>query len=206
VDVETQAARYRQGGAAALSVLTDEAFFGARPDDLARAKAASGLPTLRKDFIVDPWQVCESKGMGADAVLLIVAALPDAAMRECLHVASALGLVVLVEVHNDSELDRAVDAGAELVGVNNRDLRTFAVDLERGLRMRERIPAHCLAVAESGIRTPADVQAVRRAGFDAVLIGEALMESPDPARLIRELLTDDSASSKRAARAYGHSP
>ena len=151
------AAEYEAGGAACLSVLTDEAFFGGSPADLVDARAACSLPVLRKDFTVSPLDVCDARLMGADAVLLIVAALDDAELAELLALAGALALAPLVEVHDEPELDRALAVGARLVGVNQRDLRTFEVDRERAVRMGERMPSGVVAVAESGIR-----DAVRR--------------------------------------------
>jgi indole-3-glycerol phosphate synthase len=170
---------YERGGAAALSVLTEEHSFGGALQDLAAARAAARLPILRKDFIVDSYQVTESLAAGADAILLIVAALaPDDLVR--LHAeAVALGLGVLVEVHDQDELEVAAGIGAAVVGINNRDLTTLQVDPERTFELLERMPAGTVTVSESGWRTPAELDRLREAGVDAVLIGEALMRSPD---------------------------
>jgi indole-3-glycerol phosphate synthase len=170
---------YERGGAAALSVLTEPDSFGGSLEDLAAARAAAGLPILRKDFVVDPYQVIESLAAGADAILLIVAALaPDELQR--LHAqALALGLGVLVEVHDERELEVAVGLRAEVIGINNRDLTTLRVDPERTFTLRERIPDGTVIVSESGWRTRAELDRVQAAGIDAVLIGEALMRSPD---------------------------
>jgi indole-3-glycerol phosphate synthase len=183
---------YEQGGAAALSVLTDEPFFGGQLAHLAEARAAASLPVLRKDFVVDPWQVWEARAAGADAVLLIVAALDDAGLRSLLDAAHEVGMDALVEVHDGAELERALEAGARLVGVNNRDLRTLAVSLETSLSLAERIPDDVVAVAESGIRTGSDLRRLREAGFDASLIGEHLMSAPDPGTALRRLLEEAS--------------
>ena len=180
------ASSYRRGGAAALSVLTDEDFFGAAPDDLFRAKEASSLPVLRKDFIIDGYQIHESKHMGADAVLLIAAALTADHLAEYLTLVDDLGMAALVEVHCRSELTRAVRSGATIIGVNNRDLATFDVDMNVCLSLRQFIPPDCIAVAESGIRCRADVARLEAERFDAILIGQSLMEARDPVRLLRE--------------------
>lgn len=182
------ARRYEQAGAAALSVLTDEPFFGGRLEHLAEARAATSLPVLRKDFIVDPWQVWEARAAGADAVLLIVAALDDVALSSLLAEARAAGLDALVEVHERTELERALAAGAGVVGVNSRDLRTLEVSLPTAVELGPTIPDHVLAVAESGIRTSADVRSLAAAGYDAFLVGERLMAAPDPGQALRELL------------------
>lgn len=178
---------YEAGGAACLSVLTDEEFFGGSPDDLREARAACGLPVLRKDFTLSPIDVVEARLMGADAVLLIVAALSDAELTRLHGLATELGMAVLVEVHDEAELDRALAAGAAIVGVNQRDLRTFEVDHARAARLAARIPPGVLKVAESGIRTRDDAAACEQAGFDAVLVGESIVTSPDPAAAVRAL-------------------
>jgi len=185
---EALAGAYARGGAAALSVLTDGPFFGGSLDDLAAARAACALPVLRKDFVVDRYQVVEARAAGADAVLLIVAALSDAALGELLGAAESAGLDVLVEAHDAAEVRRALDAGARVVGINNRDLRSFTVDRELAIRLRADIPADRIVVAESGIRNGADVARLRAAGVDAILVGETLMRAPDPAATLRELL------------------
>jgi indole-3-glycerol phosphate synthase len=184
------ARRYEAGGAAALSVLTDEPFFGGRLSHLAEARAATRLPVLRKDFTLDPWQIREARAAGADAVLLIVAALADSQLVLLLDEARALGMGALVEVHDGGELERALAAGAGLVGVNNRDLKTLEVSLATSLALAERIPDQVTAVAESGIRTGADLRRLRDAGFDACLVGEQLMSAPDPGEALRLLLEE----------------
>jgi indole-3-glycerol phosphate synthase len=182
------ARRYEAAGASALSVLTDGPFFGGHLDHLAEARGATRLPVLRKDFVLDPWQVREARAAGADAVLLIVAALEDAELGELLGEARAVGMGALVEVHDRAELERALAAGAALVGVNNRDLRTLAVSLETSLALAPAIPDDVVAVAESGIRSGSDLGRLREAGFDACLVGEHLMASPDPGEALRRLL------------------
>ena len=184
---------YEAAGAAAISVLTDEPFFGGRLEHLQEARAACGLPVLRKDFVIDPWQVWEARAAGADAVLLIVAALDDTALRALLGTASAAGMDALVEAHDRAELDRALAAGARVVGVNNRDLRTLAVSLETSLALARAIPDDVVAVAESGIRTGADVRRLREAGFDAFLVGEHLMSAPDPGAALGQLIAEAGA-------------
>lgn len=167
---------YRDAGAAALSVLTDARWFGGSLDDLEAAREASGLPVLRKDFLVDPVQVIEARAAGADAVLLIVRALSDSQLGELLAAAGELGAAALVEVHDEAELERAVSAGAGAIGVNARDLATLEVDLEAAHRVVSRVPPDRAAVAESGVREPEDVRRAGEAGADAVLVGSALME------------------------------
>jgi indole-3-glycerol phosphate synthase len=181
LDPATLAAAYETGGAACVSVLTDERFFGARPDDLASARAAIGLPVLRKDFTVSPTDVCDARIMGADAVLLIVAALDRAELQQLHDLATDLGLAVLVEVHDEAEAEAAMAVGARIVGINQRDLVTFAVDTDRAVRVARSIPDTVVRVAESGIGGPDDVPRLRDAGFDAVLVGETLVRSPDAA-------------------------
>ena len=181
---------YEIGGAAALSILTEEQFFGGSLQDLSEARAATFLPTLRKDFVVDPYQVWEAWYAGADAVLLIVAALDDAVLAQLLDVSAQVGLDALVEVHDRAELERALRAGARVIGVNNRDLRTMEVSLETGLELAERIPGDVLAVAESGIRGPGELRMLREAGYDAFLVGEHLMLSPDPAAAVEALIRE----------------
>jgi len=187
-DLETTVRAYAAGGASALSVLTDEPFFGGRLGDLKPASAASGLPVLRKDFIVDPYQVAEAIAAGADAILLIVAALDDDELRDLLALATELSLDALVEVHDERELEWAAAAGATLVGVNNRDLSTFVTSLETTERLAPLRPAEALLVAESGLHSSADVRRMVAAGAQAVLIGEAFMAAPDPGAALAEFL------------------
>lgn len=183
---------YEVGGAAALSVLTDEEFFGGRLDDLQEARSATLLPTLRKDFIVDPYQVWESWIAGTDAVLLIVAALSDAELKSLFVTTGQAAIDALVEVHDLAELKRALEAGARIVGVNNRDLRTMEVRLETSLELAPQIPDDVIAVSESGIRSGAEVRRLRDAGFDAFLVGERLMEAPDPGAALEALIAEAS--------------
>ena len=179
---------YAAGGASAMSVLTDGPFFGGSLDDLAAARAASDLVILRKDFIVDHYQVVEARAAGADALLLIVAALTDAELGSLLADVRAAGLEALVEAHDAGEVARAVAAGASVIGINNRDLRTFTVDRELCARLRPRVPADRVIVAESGIRDAADVARLRGANVDAILVGETLMRAADPAASLRALV------------------
>jgi indole-3-glycerol phosphate synthase len=181
------AASYAAGGAACLSVLTDERFFQGAPAHLRAARAACLLPVLRKDFLVDPYQVFEARAMGADCVLLIVAALDDARLAELEGCALALGMDVLVEVHDAAELDRALRLRTPLVGINNRDLRTFEVSLETTLSQLHRVPADRTVVTESGILSGEDVRRMRAAGVGAFLIGEAFMRAPDPGAALAAL-------------------
>jgi len=181
---------YEKAGAAALSVLTDEPFFGGRIEHLVAARAATTLPVLRKDFVVDAWQVWEARAAGADAVLLIVAALEDDELESLIALAGKAGLDALVEVHDRSELDRAFSAGARIVGVNNRNLKTLEVSLDTALSLSPAIPDGVVAVAESGIRTGDDIRRLREAGFAAFLIGERLMSAPDPGAALRSLLEE----------------
>lgn len=176
------------GGAAALSVLTEEDFFQGSLADLKDVAKATRVPILRKDFIVDPWQVWEARAANADAFLLIVAVLDDSALRDLLELGRQLGMEALVEAHSQEELKRAVGAGAKIVGVNNRDLKSFEVRLETSLELAELIPEECIAVSESGIRTHDDLLRLRKAGFDAFLIGEQLMTKPDPAAALTGIL------------------
>ncbi len=181
------AASYEAGGAACLSVLTDERFFQGSAAYLAQARAACTLPVLRKDFVIDAYQVAEARAIGADAVLLIVACLDDAQLADLEAQAHALGMAVLVEVHDAFELDRALRLATPLVGVNNRDLRSFEVSLETTLDLQPRLPADKLLVTESGIRTRGDVERMRRAGINAFLVGEAFMRADDPGAALRAL-------------------
>jgi indole-3-glycerol phosphate synthase len=171
---------YSRHGAACLSVLTDAQFFRGRPEHLAQARLASGLPTLRKDFLVDPYQVYEARVLGADCILLIAAALDTARMLELEAIGAALGMAVLVEVHDAAELGSALALRTPLLGINNRDLRTFETRVETTLNLLERIPDGRLVITESGILTPADVALMRRHEVNAFLVGEALMRVSDP--------------------------
>jgi len=181
------ASSYERHGAAALSVLTDTAFFQGAPAFLAQAREACELPVLRKDFIVDAWQIAESRAMGADAILLIAACLDDAQMRDFEAEAFALGMSVLVEVHDERELERALRLATLLVGINNRDLRSFEVSLETTLRMLSDVPADRLVVTESGMVGRADVARMRAAGVHAFLVGEAFMRADDPGAALAAL-------------------
>ena len=184
---------YFVGGAIAVSVLTEEHYFQGSLDHLKAAKAALGgsIPVLRKDFILDPYQVYEARAYGADALLLIVAALKPVILREFLALSHYLGMECLVEVHDEVEVETAVACGARIIGINNRSLATFNTDLMTTMRLRPLIPADRLVVAESGFKTRADVQQMKEWGADAVLIGEALMNSPDTAARVRELRDQD---------------
>jgi indole-3-glycerol phosphate synthase len=188
LDPGPTAKAYEAGGAVALSVLTDQPYFGGMVADLQAAREATSLPCLRKDFVIDEVQVYEARAIGADAILLIVAAIPDDALLADLHALGiALGMGVLVEAHDAHELERALGAGARVVGVNSRDLATFVEDLGTATGLSARVPADVIAVAESAIRSAADARRVAAAGFDAVLVGEALVRTDDPAALVREL-------------------
>ncbi len=179
---------FASAGAAALSVLTDEEFFQGSLEDLQQASAAVALPCLRKDFIVDPFQVLEARASGADAILLIVSAHTDEALGDLRDEAHSMNLDVLCEVHSRDELERAIALGFDLIGVNSRDLRTFAVRTELLAELAVWMPKQAVMVAESGIRTPEDIVRLRELGYDAFLIGEALMRQPDPAATLALLL------------------
>lgn len=179
---------YQAHGASCLSVLTDEQYFQGSLDYLRQVRAAVSLPVLRKDFIIDSYQLYEARVAGADAVLLIAECLDDCNLRKLHNEAVALGMSPLVELYDPENLERVFDAGATLIGVNNRDLRTFETDLEHTLRLRERVPDECVLVSESGIRTRADVERLAAAGVDAILVGETLMASPDIGRAVDDLL------------------
>ncbi len=181
------ATSYEQHGAACLSVLTDVDFFQGHADYLQQARAATALPVIRKDFIIDPWQVYEARVMGADCILLIVAALGDAQLLELTLLARELGMDVLVEVHDEAEMLRALDLPTPLVGVNNRNLRTFEVSLDTTLSLLSQVPEDRLLVTESGIHTAADVQKMQAAGVHAFLVGEAFMRQPDPGQALAAL-------------------
>jgi indole-3-glycerol phosphate synthase len=178
---------YAEHGAACLSVLTDRQFFQGEPDYLKQARASCDLPVLRKDFMIDPYQIYESRAMGADCVLLIAACLDDAQMRDLEALALSLNMAVLVEVHDGAELDRALALKTPLVGINNRNLKTFEVSLDATIGLRARVPPDRLLVTESGIATAADVQRMRQAGVHAFLVGEAFMRADDPGLALAEL-------------------
>jgi indole-3-glycerol phosphate synthase len=182
------AQQYAEGRAAALSVLTDQKYFRGSLDDLAAARAAVTLPVLRKDFTLDESQIVEAAAHSADAILLIAALLTRDQLRTLREAAARYQMAALVEVHDEAELEEALASGAGIVGVNNRDLRTFSVSLDVSLRLAPRIPSSVLAVAESGIHTRADIDRLRDAGFRGFLIGERLMRAPDPARALQDLL------------------
>lgn len=179
---------YEASGATCLSVLTDEQYFQGHLNYLAAIRAAVQLPLLRKDFILDAYQLLEARVAGADAVLLIAECLDDCNLRKLHNEAVELELTPLVELYEPANLPRVLEAGATLIGVNNRDLRTFEVDLEHTIRMKSQIPEHCLLVGESGIATPDDVQRLRAAHVDAMLVGESLMRQPDIGLAVRQLL------------------
>jgi indole-3-glycerol phosphate synthase len=179
---------YASGGAAAISVLTDRDYFGGSLDALPAVRAAVALPAIRKDFLIDPLQLWEARGAGADAVLLIARILDDSLLGELLGLAAELRMDALVEVHTADELSRVLDAGATLVGVNNRDLAVFRTDLDLSVRLASQVPGEVTLVAESGIHTPEDVDRMGAAGVDAVLVGEALMRQPDLAAAAARLV------------------
>lgn len=187
-------AAYERGGAAAISVLTDGPHFGGSLDDLGAGRAACGLPILRKDFVVDPYQLLEAAAGGADAVLLIVAALDDDALRRLYEEAQALDLDCLVEIHDEEDLERALELEFDVLGINNRDLRDMTVDVEVTHRLITDIPAGKTVVAESGYSSRDQLDELERIGVDAVLVGEALMRSGDPERAVRELTLDEEAT------------
>lgn len=187
LDPADLAARYEEGGAAAMSVLTDEEFFGGSVADLQAARAAVSMPVLRKDFTVSELDVCDARLMGADCVLLIAAALSRAEMVAFHGLADEIGIEVLVEIHDELELELALAAGATLIGVNQRDLVTFQVDHERAVRMAAVIPDHVVKVAESGVRGGVDARSLQAAGYHAVLVGETLVTAHDPVHVLREL-------------------
>ncbi len=193
VDVASQVAAYERGGAAALSVLTDEPHFSGSLADLRAARAGCGLPIIRKDFVVDPYQLYEAAVNGAVAVLLIVAALGDEDLRGLYEEARSIDLDCLVEVHDGEELERALEAGAEVIGVNNRNLDDMSVDIATTYELMPNVPAGKTVVAESGISGRAELEELERVGVDAVLIGGALMAAEDPEAKARELTgTDES--------------
>jgi indole-3-glycerol phosphate synthase len=193
-DVAGTLAAYERGGAAAISILTDERNFGGSLDDLRTGRGACDLPILRKDFVVDPYQLLEAAVAGADAVLLIAAALPDDRLKALREETWALDLDCLVEVHDEDDLERALALDADALGINNRDLRDLTVDLDVTADLITDVPAGKTVVAESGYSTRAELDELERIGVDAVLMGEALMRSGDPERAVRELTLDDAAT------------
>jgi indole-3-glycerol phosphate synthase len=188
LDPASVAKEYESGGAACLSILTDREFFGGSPDDLREAREACSIPVLRKDFTVSVADVCDARLMGADAVLLIVAALTDPELSAFLAVADQLTLAALVEVHDRDELGRAIDAGATLIGVNQRNLHTFEVDHQLAVALGSTFPSGVVSVAESGIRGPEDAARLAAAGYDAVLVGETLVRAGDRRAAVAELV------------------
>ncbi|TVR62416.1 MAG: indole-3-glycerol phosphate synthase TrpC [Gemmatimonadales bacterium] len=187
LDPVTQARAYEAGGAAALSVLTDKDYFQGSLADLTAVGGSVRIPVLRKDFLIDPVQVWEARAAGADAILLIVRILDDGPLRELRELAESLGMAALVEAHDETELDRALASGAGIVGINNRDLRTFRTDLAVTRRLAPRVAPEVILVSESGISTPEQVAEVGAMGADAVLVGESLVRAPDPTELARSL-------------------
>jgi len=194
------ASALERAGAAALSVLTEEQFFHGSLADLAEASAATQLPCLRKDFMVDEFQLLEARASGADAVLLILAGLDDSEFSRFLRRSRELALDALCEVHDEGELERALDLGAEIIGVNNRDLRTFEVDLKTAERLAPSIPAGALRVAESGIQSGADLRRLRACGYGAFLVGESLMRADEPGAALTTMLAEAMAASRNANR------
>lgn len=197
-DVVELARAMEQAGAVALSVLTEEKHFQGSLENLRLASANVSMPCLRKDFIIDELQMLEARAYGADAALLIVAALSDAELKQLRRAAQTLQLDVLCEVHDEQELQRALDVGFDIIGVNNRDLRTFQVTLETSLRLNELIPANALRVAESGINAGSDISRLRLAGYQGFLIGESLMKEREPGAALNKLLTDAAREERRA--------
>lgn len=197
-DAAEVARQYEAGGAACLSVLTDREFFAGAPADLGAARSATALPVLRKDFTVSEADVCDARLMGADAVLLIVTALSDAELSALVDLSRRLGLTALVEVHDEVELGRALDAGATTVGVNQRDLNSFEVDRARAERLARAMPSDVVRVAESGVSHPAEVARIGHAGYHAVLVGESLMVAPDRAAAVSAMVQAGRPASRAA--------
>jgi indole-3-glycerol phosphate synthase len=193
-DVAALARAYEQGGATCLSVLTDEPYFQGKDEYLEQARAAAGLPVLRKDFMIDAYQVVEARALGADCILLIMAALQDDQARLLAEQAHALGMDVLVEVHDSAELDRALAIPGDLVGINNRNLKTLKVDLQTTVDLAPRVPKDRLLVAESGIDSRLDLARMASAGASCFLIGESFMRQPDVAQAVRNLLQPQPAA------------
>lgn len=190
---------YEAVGASALSVLTEERYFMGSLDDLEQVRESVRLPVLRKDFILEEYQVYESVAAGADALLLIVAVLSDGNLRNLIESCDRMRIAALVEVHAEDEIDRALAAGARIIGVNNRDLKSLEVKPETSMRLRSRIPSTCLAVSESGVKKGEDLRRLAEAGYNAVLIGEHLMTAPDPGRALAELLDGAKALARPGA-------
>lgn len=186
-DVQSLARVYSENGAGAISVLTDETFFKGSLNDFGAARKSTQVPVLRKDFLLERVQILESRAAGADLVLLIVAALGQSQLAQLIVDAEVLGMQALVEVHNEAEVEHAIDAGASLIGVNNRNLHTFEVDLRTCLDLRRHIPNEIVCIAESGIHSNSDAELVRQAGYQAILVGEALVTAQDIASKVREL-------------------
>ena len=190
LEVEPVIVPYNKNGAAAISVLTDMEFFGGDLDDLIQAKIITDIPILRKDFMIDPWQIAEAKAFGADVILLIAACLTPSEVKSMASYANSIGLETLLELHDESELDHICDE-TTIIGINNRNLKTFEVDIERSLRMSEKIPSDKIKVAESGISTVENIRLFRENGFRGFLIGENFMKEPDPgaafANFVKEL-------------------
>jgi indole-3-glycerol phosphate synthase len=182
------AGEYERHGAAAVSVLTDETFFGGSHADLTAVKGAISLPVLRKEFIIDPWQIHETRAIGADALLLIAAILGENQLREYRELAASLGLASLVEIHNREEMKVALSSGAEIIGINNRDLKTFKTDIGTSLTLAPLVPAERIVVSESGIRSRAEIETLMKAGVRTFLIGEVLVAAPDRGEKLREFL------------------
>ena len=191
VDPVELAALYEQSGARALSILTDGPFFGGSLEDLAKVRRSSAIPCLRKEFIIDPYQLHEARAAGADALLLIVRILDDALLRDLIVQTRALGMEALVETHTEEEVGRALEAGARIVGINNRNLDTLEVDVQTTMRLKRLVPGGYTLVSESGIHHHREVRILEDCGVDAVLVGESLLTSGDIHRKVRELLCDD---------------
>jgi indole-3-glycerol phosphate synthase len=200
LELEDVVTAYERGGAAALSVLTDEDHFGGSLGDVRAARSACGLPILRKDFTVDPYQLYEARAAGADAVLLVVRSLPPPDLQTLYSEARGLDLDALVEVNSEPELELALEVGADVIGINNRDLDDFSVDLRRTFELLPEVPAGKVVVSESGIAARPDVDELERVGVDAVLVGEALMRAPDPESAVRDLVRSEDTREHDAVR------